>query len=222
VTDETPVVVFDFDLTLTRWDTADRFFRWLLRRDPLRGGLVLAAVPVLGPLFLFQSTRKWPVRFAVWAATLGRSHHDIDHLVRRHVDAVFAGAEPVFLDAGLARLREHRERGDRVVIATGCLETLAGELLRRAGLGDVPLVASTLRTFLGGMVRDRHCFGDNKVPMLGERGFPPPWAVTYTDHQCDLPVLRLSAQRYLVSPRPACLERIERELACKAAILAWR
>ena len=30
------VVVFDFDLTLTRWETASRFFKGLLRRQPWR------------------------------------------------------------------------------------------------------------------------------------------------------------------------------------------
>jgi hypothetical protein len=36
-----PVVVFDFDLTLTRGDTAERYFRWLLRRDACRSAAVL-------------------------------------------------------------------------------------------------------------------------------------------------------------------------------------
>jgi hypothetical protein len=35
----TRTVVFDFDMTLTNWDTAERFFRWLLRRDRWRMGL---------------------------------------------------------------------------------------------------------------------------------------------------------------------------------------
>jgi phosphatidylglycerophosphatase C len=222
MTEGVPVVVFDFDLTLTRWDTADRFFRWLLRRNPWRGALVLAMVPVLAPFLLSGATRKWPVRFAIWVATLGRSPERLEALVREHADAVFAGTEPVFVEAGLARLRQHVEDGHRVVIATGCLEVLARELLGRAGHADVPLVASTLRPWLGGMASARHCFGENKIPMLSERGFAPPWAVAYTDHRCDLPVLRLSRERFLISPKPLCLDRIEQALACKATVLAWR
>jgi phosphatidylglycerophosphatase C len=108
------------------------------------------------------------------------------------------------------------------VIATGCLELLARALLERAGLGSVPLVASTLRPFLGGMVREAHCFGPNKIPMLAERGYAPPWAVAYTDHHADLPVLRQSAERFVVSPKPECLKRIEQALGGKATVLAWR
>jgi len=217
-----PIVVFDFDLTLTRWDTADRFFRWLLKREPWRLAMVLIAVPVLGPLFLFNSTRKWPVRFGVWVATLSTSAQELASLIEEHVEVIFAGVEPVFLQAGITQLHSHLEQGHRVVIATGCLELLAQNLLHRIGCGHVPLVASTLRPFLGGMVRDRHCFGPNKINMLTECGFAPPWAVAYTDHRADLPLLRHSAQWFLISPTPECLSHIERVLATKANVLAWR
>ena len=71
--DADTVVVFDFDLTLTHWDTADRFFRWLLQRDRWRVALVLLGLPLVGPLFALRATRKWPIRYAVWCATLGRT-----------------------------------------------------------------------------------------------------------------------------------------------------
>lgn len=217
-----PIVVFDFDLTLTRWDTAERFFLWLLKREPWRLGLVLVAVPALGPLFLVNATRKWPVRFAVWVATLARSERDLDSLAHEHVEAIFAGPESVFLQAGLMQLQSHLEQEHRVVIATGCLELLAQKLLRRVGYGHVPLVASTLRSYLGGMVRRQHCVGSNKIRMLSERGFGPPWAVAYTDHRSDLPVLEHSDKWFLISPKAECIRHIERALAVKANVLVWR
>ena len=216
------VVVFDFDLTLTRWDTADRFFRWLLRRDPWRLTVVLAALPVLGPLLLVRSTRKWPIRFAVWVATFGRSPGALSALAEEHIQALPMGHASVFLPAAVEQLQAHVAQGDQVVIATGCVDALAQTLLRHAGLNHVPLVASTLRPFLGGLARDQHCFGPNKVPMLSARGFAPPWAAAYTDHRADIPVLRLSSERYLVSPRPECLAHVEQALGIKATILAWR
>jgi phosphatidylglycerophosphatase C len=184
--------------------------------------LVLVAVPVLGPFFLFKATRKWPIRFAVWVATLGKSAQALAFLAQEHVEAIFAGAEPVFLQAGLKQLQSHLELGHRVVIATGCLEPLAQRLLHQAGYGHVPLVASTLRPFLGGQARHHHCFGSNKIDMLTKRGFAPPWAIAYTDHRSDLPVLRHSAQWFLISPKPGCVIHIERVLATKANVLAWR
>lgn len=214
-------VVFDFDLTLTRWDTADRFFRWLLRRDPWRLALLLPSLPAMLPLLLIRPARKWPVRHAVWVATLGRSHSDLQTLVKAHTDEVFSDGASPFLREGLERLEAHVRQGHRVAIATGCLEMLARELLERAGFGHVPLVGSSLRPWCGGMVRDEHCFGANKIRMLARRGFAPPWSATYTDHPCDLPILKHSAQRFLVNPGPEAVRIVERELACKVEILAW-
>ena len=217
-----PVVVFDFDLTLTRWDTADRFFRWLLERQTWRLVMVLGLAPLLAPLFLFRSSRKLPVRYAVWVATFGLSQERLQQLVRDHADELFSGPARVFLQEGLERIQFHLEQGHRVVIATGCLEVLARELLGRAGYGHVPLVGSTLKPCLGGMARHEHCFGPNKIPMLSSRGFAPPWAFTYTDHQCDLPVLKLSAERFLINPKPEAVRLIQSELACELTILTWR
>lgn len=219
---DSSVVVFDFDLTLTRWDTAERFFRWMLRRDPWRLALVLPGLPVLGPLLLIRATRKWPIRFAVWVATLGRTPEALAALAEEYIRSLPMGHASVFLPAAIQQLQAHLARGDQVVIATGCVEALAQTLLRHAGLSHVPLVASTLRPFLGGLVRDQHCFGPNKIPMLSARGFAPPWATAYTDHRADIPVLRLSSERYLVSPTPKCVAHIERALGIKATILAWR
>lgn len=216
------VVVFDFDLTLTRWETASRFFKCLLRRQPWRMAGVLLALPVLAPLWALPRTRHLPVRFAVWMATFGRSHETLARLAVAHADEVFAGPDPVFLPQGVERLRHHLAQGDEVVIATGCWEPLARALLEREGLKDVPLVASTLRSCLGGWVSERHCLGENKIPMLAERGYPPPWRVAYTDHRADLPLLRNSEQWYLISPELKCLRLIEEAMAAKAEILPWR
>jgi len=213
-----PVVVFDFDLTLTYWDTADRFFRWLLRRDPWRLMVVALSLPFMAPLLLFRKTRRWLVWFAVWVATLGRSPRALAALIDEHLD----GLPVAFIPAALDRLREHLAQGHSVVIATGCLEPLARALLDRSGLGEVSLVASTMRPLLGGWVREQHCFSANKIPMLSARGFAPPWAVAYTDHQADLPVLSQSAERFLVSPRPECLARIRAQLPGATTVLAWR
>ena len=216
------VVVFDFDLTLTGWETASRFFKTLLRRQPWRIAGVVLALPVLVPLWALPHTRRLPVRFAVWMATFGRSGEALAALAVAHADEVFGGPEPVFLTQGAERLRDHLAQGDQVVIATGCWEPLAQALLEREGLQDVPLVASTLRSCLGGWVSERHCLGENKIPMLAERGYPPPWRVAYTDHCADLPLLRNSAQWYLVSPGEQCLRLIEQTMMTKAQILPWR
>jgi phosphatidylglycerophosphatase C len=119
-------------------------------------------------------------------------------------------------------LQYHVSKGDSVVIATGCLEILAKELLLRAGFGDITVVGSTLRPFLGGMARYQHCFGRNKVQMLAERGFPPPWAIGYTDSRSDLPVLQHCLEYHLVNAKAKCIRVIEQGLKSKATVVTWR
>ena len=217
-----PIVVFDFDLTLTRWDTADRFFRWLIQRDTWRRTAILVALPVLGPLYLLPPLRKWPIRFAVWVATLGRTASDLSPLAEEHIRSLPMGWRSVFVPHAVERLQDHIEQGHRVVIATGCLKPLAQALLRHAGLESVPVVASTLRPFIGGLVRDQHCAGSNKVRMLAAHGFEPPWSSAYTDHRMDLPLLESSAERNLVNPTPKCRAHVEQALAGKTNILIWQ
>ena len=141
--------------------------------------------------------------------------------VEAHADEIFGGCEPVFLGQGLQRLQQHIDQGDRVVVATGCLEVLALALLRRAGFPDVAVVGSSLRGHWGGMARHEHCFGARKISMLAARGYAAPWAITYTDHPCDLPVLKLPRERFLVNPKPGAAESIEPELGCGTEVLAW-
>ena len=215
-------VVFDFDLTLTRWDTADRFFRWLLKSQPWRATLVIGALPVLLPLLLIPRTRKWPVRIAIWVATLGRDEAALARIAQTYVQAMPSGASQLFMDDALVQLRVHLAHGHRVVVATGCLEVLARPLLDRAGLTEVPLVGSTMRPRWGGLVVRAHCFGANKLPMLSARGFAPPWQIAYTDHRCDLPVLLQARQCILINPTPRCLAALRAGLTRPPTVLVWR
>ena len=99
------VVVFDFDLTLTRWETARRFFKGLLRRQPARLGLLLVLLPLLAPLLLIPRTRRLPTRCAVWLATFGHSREAMHALAQAHADAVFGAGEALFIAPAVARLR---------------------------------------------------------------------------------------------------------------------
>ena len=215
-------IVFDFDHTLISWDSSDRFFRWLLKRGPWRLLLVLASIPLLAPLLLIKYTRKQPFTFAVWAATLGRSSDALNALAKIHVAEIVAMRQPVVLQDAIRQLHRHLAQGHRVVVATGSLEVLARELLDQSGLAHIPLVGSSLKPFLRGMVANEHCYGHRKIMMLTERGYPPPWVATYTDHECDLPVMRQSAACFLVNPRPKAILIVSDGLSMTPEVLSWR
>lgn len=219
--DRYQTIVFDFDHTLTAWDSSDKFFRWLLRRGPWRMVLLIASIPFLTPLLLIKSTRNLPVKFAVWTATLGRSSDAISALAKMHVTELVA-RQPLILRDGIRQLNHHLEQGHRVVVATGSLEVLAREFLDRSGLAHIPLVGSSLKPLMWGMVAHEHCYGPRKIPMLTQRGYPPPWDATYTDHECDLPVIGLSAEFFLVNPRPKTIRIITDKLSRTPVVLSWQ
>jgi phosphatidylglycerophosphatase C len=215
------LAVFDFDHTITSWDTAARFFVWLIRRSPWKVSFALVALPVIGPLLAFRRTRKFPIRFGAWVATLGVLHDQLPVLARSHIRSVVARGENFVRSDARARVNDHLAQGHEVVVATGCLEVLAREILLAEGLSGVVVVGSSVRRHLGGMVVLEHCFGERKIPMLAARGFAEPWDFAYSDHQADLPMLLKGKQRYLVNPLPNCASVLTAALGETAKVVSW-
>ena len=182
---------------------------------------MLLALPLLGPLLLARGTRKVPIRFGAWVATLGVSSDHLHRLSREHIARVICRGERFLLNDGLARVRHHLDLGHEVVVATGSLEVLVREILKVEGLIEVEVVGSTVRSFFGGMVAKEHCVGGRKIQVLLARGFAGPFAFAYSDHETDLPLLRNAAERYIVNPKRRSAEALAAELGESAVVLLW-
>ncbi|MCB1602242.1 MAG: haloacid dehalogenase-like hydrolase [Xanthomonadales bacterium] len=170
---------------------------------------------------MFRRTRKVPLRFGAWVATLGISHARLRVLAGAHLSEVLERGETFVRDDALARINHHLAEGHEVVVATGSLEVLAREILLAEGLSAVIVVGSSVRRYFGGMVVLEHCFGEHKIPMLAARGFVEPWDFVYSDHQADLPLLLRGKKRYLVNPQPSCASRLIAELGATATVVSW-
>ena len=216
------VVVFDFDHTLTDWDCSARFFRWLIARERWRQALAVLSLAGLTPLWLHRRTRRYPVRVAVWIATLARSQDEIAALATEHVASLHAAGIRFVREDAHAELRGHLQRRRPVAIATGALEVLVESILAAERVDGVMVVGSTLRRWLGGMVADRYCFGHHKPVMLAERGVHAPYACVYTDHSDDLPLLERTDERFAINPRPACWARMQQRFGGGVQSLRWR
>jgi phosphatidylglycerophosphatase C len=214
--------VFDFDYTLTRWDTAARFFGWLLRRAPWKMVLGAPFALLLAPLAPFSRTRRIPIRYLVWLATFGLSHEQLRSLAALHVAQVVERGDPFVRHDARRQIELHQSQGHVVVVATGALEYLAGEILDQTGIVNVTVVGSSLRRFLGGMVVKQHCYGARKIPMLRSRGFDPPWAFVYSDHEADLPLLKEGTTQVVVNPKPATAHYLLSVLGPSASVVTWR
>jgi len=212
------VVLFDFDGVLIRGDTFAMFMRDRYARVRWRKGLVL----VLSPWFLLTLpfSRRRVLRSLVHLGLLG-----LDEARYRDLAQAFAVAlvhQPGrFCREGLSALRRHQAVGDRIVIVTGCEESLVRGVLAELGITDVEVLASRLRPGRLGMRSEWHNIGRRKVELLARHGIEA-WQVAYSDSSQDLPMLALAAEAVLVNATPKLCKRVEKALGRSVTRAEWR
>ena len=220
--EEAPLVVFDFDHTLYDGDSGTHLFRWLIARAWWRRALALVLAPVAGPLVAFLPTRRAGISAFVWAGTVGvRGRAALDALIDRYVALHAAAITARLLPLALEVFRQHRARGDRVLVATGAPPELARAILALAGHGDVPVIGTLLAPRLGGMAARRHCHHAMKMAMIRAAGYTQPVAQAYSDSSADLPLLQAAAQPVVVNPKRGRVAMFRRVLPPGTPILNW-
>ena len=220
--EDAPLVVFDFDHTLYDGDSGSHLFRWLIERAWWRRALALLAAPVAGPMVAFLPTRRAGISAFVWIGTVGlHRRRDLDALIDRyvatHADAIRARLLPIALDV----LRHHRERGDRVVVATGAPPELARAILAFVAHEDVPVVGTLVGPKFGAVGALRHCHHAMKMTMLRDAGFTQPVDTAYSDSSADLPLLQAARRPVVVNPKPRRVAMFRRVLPPGTPILNW-
>ena len=218
---EHPVAVFDLDGTLLRGDGSARLVRRLIFRDWYRAAAALALAPLLAAMFFLPIARRYALTAIIWLATVGltadRFQALVDEFAAGH--AAQANQIPVVLD----RLRAHLGAGDRVVIATGCVEPLATAVCRVLGLHPVEVIGARLSQGRNFVWPSRACgmwsalpaatgpasYGIEKVRRLTAAGITLPVAYAYTDSPADLPLLLAATHRFVIDPAPRRLRRIQ-------------
>jgi phosphatidylglycerophosphatase C len=212
------IVLFDFDGVLIRGDTFAMFMRDRYARVRWRKGRVL----VLSPWFLLTLpfSRRRVLRSLVHLGLLG-----LDEARYRDLAQAFAVAlvhQPGrFCREGLSALRRHQAAGDRIVIVTGCEESLVRGVLAELGITDVEVLASRLRPGRIGMRSEWHNIGRRKVELLARHGIEA-WQVAYSDSSQDLPMLALAAEAVLVNATPKLCKRVEKALGRSVTRAEWR
>jgi phosphatidylglycerophosphatase C len=214
----TQTVIFDMDKVLLGGDASTLFLRGRLRQAPRRALPLLLAAPLLAVLAAVPRTRALGARIMTRLAVGGRPGSDLDAVADAYREAVTRKPEAAVADA-IAEVGKHRSAGDRVVVATGCEETLARGFLRAIGLGDLDVIGSTGRLWPPTV---RRAMGESKVAMLSERGYPPPWAVVYSDSDSDLPMFAGTPRPVLVNAGERAAERVARVLGRPPQTRTWR
>jgi phosphatidylglycerophosphatase C len=211
------VVLFDFDGVLVHGDTFHLFMRDRYARAGWRKALAALALPWL--LLRLPFSWRASLRSLVHIGLCG-----LDERRYREAVAQFAAAlarrPRQFCRDGLRQLRLHQADGDRVLVVTGCEETLARAVLAELGLDGLEVVASALRPGWSGMRVARHNVGRRKAEALAALGITA-GATAYSDSNQDIPMLKLAAAPVLVNATPAICKRVERALGRSVARVEW-
>jgi phosphatidylglycerophosphatase C len=219
---DAPLVVFDFDHTLYDGDSGSHLFRWLIERAWWRRLLALLAAPVAGPMIAFLPTRRAGISVFVWIGTIGlHRRRDLDALIDRYVEIHAAAIKARLLPVALDVLHHHRERGDRVVVATGAPPELARAILAFVAHEDVPVVGTLVGPKFGAVGALRHCHHAMKMTMLREAGFTRAIESAYSDSSADLPLLQAAKRPVVVNPKPRRIAMFRRVLPPGTPILNW-
>jgi phosphatidylglycerophosphatase C len=214
----TGTVVFDLDKVLLGGDASTLFLRGRLRQDPARLGTLLLAAPLLMPGAALPQSRPLAARLMTRIAVRGRPGSDVAAVAAAYTEVLGRKPEAAVADA-IASVRRHLADGERVVVATGCEETLARGFLAAVRLGDLDVVGSTGRLW---PPRVRRAMGPAKVALLTERGYPPPWTAVYSDSPSDLPLFAGTSRPVLVNADEKAARKVERSLGRRPETVTWR
>jgi phosphatidylglycerophosphatase C len=215
-----PTVLFDFDNTIVRGDSFFSFVLDLLRQQPHRLPPTLASASLAGPPALHPRTLQAAISGMLWTATWGLDRAALDRRVDKFVERRLRSGRWLY-EAARAAIAEQRARGARVVVVTGCEQTLAERICQSLDLGELEIVGSLLERKLGGFVCSQHCHHARKLTCLAQRGIAPPWEHVFTDSLRDLPLLRHAARVTLVNPSVRTAREVQAAVG-RVELARWR
>lgn len=132
------IVLFDFNGVLVCGDAFGLLMRAHYSRQRWRSGLMLLAAPWL--LMVLPFSRRRASRALVRIGLLGVGESCYRQLAESF--AVALARQPSrFCRQGLRALRKHQIAGDRVVVVTGCEESLILRVLGELGVESVEVLA---------------------------------------------------------------------------------
>lgn len=195
------IVVFDLDVTLTRYDTFLPFVSGYLRFARRRRGLKLWKLPLYFGAFWHWGDRSWVKNCVLRACMSGEPRARIDAWVERFVDHLMAHA---MRESGLAELRQHQQEGARIILASASFDVYVDALAARLGISEV--LATRVKWDAGnrlvGMDGD-NCRDNEKLRRVQrlladvEHGHG---VTAYSDSHADLPLLAWAENGVAVCP----------------------
>lgn len=214
------VVLFDFDGVIVRGDSFARFLRERYLRAWWRALALLPLAPLLLAMAATLCGRRRVLRAVVGWALVGVGTRRYRELAQAFGRAFARDARNV-ARAACSALNAHRHAGDRVLVVTGCEETLARAILDELGFADVEVLGSTFVQGRLGVRLALHNIRLRKAHRLAGHGVRPPWDRAYSDSHHDLPILAAAREAVLVNPDRETFARVSARLGRRLSVVEW-
>jgi phosphatidylglycerophosphatase C len=182
--------------------------------------LALAMVPLLLPLYAIRSLRMPILGIFVRISLLGIHPSQFNALTQEFAREI-VGMPRTFIRDGISAMRRHIVDGDRVVIVTGCEESLVRAIFEAVGLPDLEIIASRLQRGRLGMRKQVHNIGSAKPAQIALYGIVEPWDLAYSDSARDIPMLKRAREAILVNADLRTALRVRRALGRDARQVNW-
>lgn len=200
MSDPQRIVIFDLDVTLTRYDTFLPFVIGYLRYHRKRRSLSLWRLASLLK-FWHWGDRTWVKTQVLRAFVGGQPRERLEAWSDRFVDELL---EDAMREQGLQQLKKHQNEGARVILASASFDIYVKRLAERLGIGEVlaTRTAWSARDRLVGMDGE-NCRDDEKLRRVKALDVMPEngaGVTAYSDSHADLPLLSWAENGVAVCP----------------------
>ena len=214
------IAVFDFDGTLTRYDT---YLRYLILSTLAR----LTRLTHMGTLPIDVLRHKlgwqdnsWLKQRFLSAILGGWGDTDLAIVTGRLFTELLNNG---FRAEGLAELERHRRLGHRTVLLSAGFDFYLAPIANQMGFSDC-ICSNAERNehgVLTGRIAGANCYGMEKVRRIKailDCDLDLRYLVVYGDHETDFPLMRIADEAYIINPRPTLARKAE-EIGIR--ILRW-
>jgi HAD superfamily hydrolase (TIGR01490 family) len=202
-------VIFDFDKTISKYDSYIMFLLFALRNRPWRIFFCLH-LPIMVLAFALGMLSNSRLKGIFLKAILGGLQKKaLINFSELFVNRLYSSG--LRADA-LKTIKEYQAQGHYMILASASFDFYLVPLAHKLHFDEVICTkAEWLEGRLSGRICGENCHGEAKrnaiISFLSEKETAK-YLITYTDHYSDLPLLLMSDESYLVNPDRVTLAKL--------------
>ncbi len=214
---------FDFDKTIVSLDTGYEFIKHRLQSNILRRFTALLFSPVV---ILFYANLRLRIvchSIILWISTVGLKDDELAAAKKQFLNDYCSNKDAYAFPDAIERMDYHLKKGHAVYIVSGAPVWIIESLSKKLGIKNCTIIGSTEKPVMGGLIYEKHCYGQRKVNLLNDvvMNLPEKKIYGYSDSAADIPLLSICTHRYVVNPTKFHLKKFKRAFGHNIRVLNW-